>query len=85
MFNFGKNQNVPAMNGNVTKEKKMYLRIRNLCGLLGMIALELAFVVVRLLDAPGYTVMILEILLLSMFGFAWLVTEEVIPENHESL
>lgn len=249
MFNFGKNQNVPAMNGNVTKEKKMYLRIRNLCGLLGMIlpwlalfsagiadhpsdewwwsisatyyqspalvgvlvpacivlisyvgydiwdnvvtalsglfglgivlfpcsvswiqegtkvgffqvpmeasstvhticaaiffflialnsiflftksggdmtdrkiirnriyricgwgmiALELAFVVIRLLDAPGYTVMILEILLLSMFGFAWLVkgeafpifndvdendvetaveTEEVIPENHESL
>ena len=44
-----------------------------------MIALELGFVVVRLLGTPGYVTMILEILLLSMFGFAWLVKGEAFP------
>ena len=107
-----------------TKEERMYLRIRNLCGLLGiilpilaifsasiainsifqftksrntmterkklrnkvyrfcgysMLALEAVFIVTRVTPCPGYWAMILEILLLLLFGFAWLVKGRAFP------
>lgn len=59
----------------MTDRKRIRNRIYRICGY-GMIVLELAFVAARLLGAPGYIVMILEILLLHFFGFAWLVKGE---------
>lgn len=59
----------------MTDRKRIRNRIYRICGY-GMIVLELAFVAARLLGAPGYIVMILEILLLHLFGFAWLVKGE---------
>jgi len=59
----------------MTKRKKIRNTIYRVCGW-GMIALELCFVLARVLGAPGFTVMILEILLLTLFGFAWLVKGE---------
>ena len=59
----------------MTDRKKIRNRIYRICGY-GMIAMELAFVVARLLGAPGYAVMIVEIILLHLFGFAWLVKGE---------
>jgi len=58
--------------GNMTDQKKVRNLIYRICGY-GMLALEAAFVVLRLVKAPGYCVMIIEILLLHLFGFAWLV------------
>ena len=66
-----------------TKEERMYLRIRNLCGLLGIIlpilAIFSASIVTRVTPCPGYWAMILEILLLLLFGFAWLVKGRAFP------
>lgn len=62
----------------MTDRKKLRNRIYRFCGI-GMIVLEVLFVAVRLFGAPGYTVMILEILLLHLFGFAWLVKGEAFP------
>lgn len=59
----------------MTDRKRIRNRIYRFCGY-GMLVLELAFVAARLLGAPGYIVMILEILLLHLFGFAWLVKGE---------
>ena len=61
-----------------TSRKKVRNRIYRICGW-GMIALELVFVAIRLIGLPGYVVMITEILLLSLFGFAWLVKGEAFP------
>lgn len=61
--------------GHMTERKKIRNRIYKICGW-SMIALECCFVIVRLIGAPGYCVMILEILLLNLFGFAWLVKGE---------
>lgn len=62
----------------MTERKKLRNRIYRICGY-GMIILELAFVGVKLAGAPGYCVMIVEILLLHLFGFAWLVKGEAFP------
>ena len=59
----------------MTDRKRIRNRIYRFCGY-GMLVLEFAFVAARLLGAPGYIVMILEILLLHLFGFAWLVKGE---------
>ena len=61
-----------------TSRKKVRNLIYKICGW-GMIVLEVFFVLVRVLGVPGYSVMILEILLLSLFGFAWLVKGEAFP------
>lgn len=61
--------------GEMTRQKKVRNVIYRVCGY-GMLILEVAFLTVRLFGAPGYTVMILEILLLSFFGIAWLVKGE---------
>lgn len=62
----------------MTDRKVIRNRIYRICGY-GMIVTELAFVLLRLLGAPGFTVMIVEIVLLHLFGFAWLVKGEAFP------
>nr|AIF26758.1 hypothetical protein [uncultured bacterium fosmid pJB89E1] len=62
----------------MTERKKLRNRIYRICGY-GMIVLELAFVAVKICGAPGYCVMIVEILLLHLFGFSWLVKGEAFP------
>ena len=62
----------------MTERKKLRNRIYRFCGY-GMLVLMVVFVVARLLKAPGWTVMVVEILLLHLFGFAWLVKGEAFP------
>ena len=62
----------------MTEKKKLRNRIYRFCGY-GMLVLMLVFVVARVLKAPGWTVMVVEILLLHLFGFAWLVKGEAFP------
>ena len=62
----------------MTEQKKVRNVIYRFCGW-GMIGLEALLVVLSLLGAPGYWVMILEILLLHLFGFAWIVKGEFFP------
>lgn len=64
--------------GVMTGRKRLRNTIYRICGW-GMIGLEVVFAVLRLTHAPGYTTMILEILLLSLFGFAWLVKGSAFP------
>lgn len=64
--------------GQMTDRKKLRNRIYRFCGY-GMLVLMLVFVAARLLKAPGWTVMVVEILLLHLFGFAWLVKGEAFP------
>lgn len=63
---------------NITPRKRIRNRIYRICGY-GMLVMEVAFVALRLLGAPGYSVMIVEIILLHLFGFAWLVKGEAFP------
>ena len=62
----------------MTDRKVIRNRIYRICGY-GMLAGMAAFVVARLLGAPGYTILIIEIILLHLFGFAWLVKGEAFP------
>lgn len=59
----------------ITPHKRLRNRIYRICGY-GMLVLEIAFVVLRFAGAPGWSVMIVEIILLHLFGFAWLVKGE---------
>ena len=59
----------------ITPRKKLRNRIYRICGY-GMLGLEVLFVIIKFLGAPGFTVMLLEILLLHLFGFSWLVKGE---------
>lgn len=62
----------------MTDRKRVRNRIYRICGW-GMIGLEAFLVVSSLLGAPHYFVMITEILLLHLFGFAWIVKGEFFP------
>ena len=62
----------------MTERKRIRNVIYRICGW-GMIGLEALLVVLILLGAPGWVVMIIEILLLQLFGFAWLVKGEFFP------
>lgn len=62
----------------MTERKKIRNRIYRICGY-GMFVAEAAFGVSQLLKAPGYSIMIIEIVLLLLFGFAWLVKGEAFP------
>lgn len=62
----------------MTDRKVLRNKIYRFCGY-GMFVTLVAFVVARLLGAPGYSVMIAEIILLHLFGFAWLVKGEAFP------
>ena len=59
----------------MTDRKRIRNVIYRICGW-GMIGMEALLVVLILLGAPGWVVMIIEILLLQCFGFAWLVKGE---------
>ena len=62
----------------MTHRKMLRNRIYRICGY-GMLVMMGAFAVAKLLGAPGYSVMIIEIILLHLFGFAWLVKGEAFP------
>lgn len=62
----------------MTDRKVIRNRIYRICGY-GMFVTGAVFALTRLLGAPGYTVMIFEIILLHLFGFAWLVKGEAFP------
>lgn len=62
----------------MTDRKIIRNKIYRICGY-GMLALMAVFAVAKFLGAPGWTVMIVEILLLHLFGFAWLVKGEAFP------
>ena len=62
----------------MTRRKMLRNRIYRICGY-GMLVMMGAFAVAKLLGAPGYSVMIIEIILLHLFGFAWLVKGEAFP------
>ena len=64
--------------GQMTDRKRIRNVIYRVCGY-GMLVLEASFVAVRLLKAPDYLVMVIEILLLLLFGIAWLVKGEAFP------
>ena len=64
--------------GEMTDRKRIRNRIYRICGA-GMLFLELVFALLTLFDAPGYCVMIVEIILLHLFGFAWLTKGEAFP------
>ena len=59
----------------LTERKKVRNTIYRICGwgMIGLLALLVLFVLV---NAPNWLVMVLEILLLHLFGFAWLVKGE---------
>ena len=59
----------------ITRSKKIRNRIYRICGW-SMLALEIVLVVTKITGAPGFSVMLIEILLLHLFGFAWLVKGE---------
>ena len=62
----------------MTERKKVRNTIYRICGwgMIGLLALLVLFVLV---NAPNWLVMVLEILLLHLFGFAWLVKGEFFP------
>ncbi len=64
--------------GEMTDRKKARNVIYRICGW-GMIGLEILLVVFNFCGIPGWTVMIAEIILLHLFGFAWLVKGEFFP------
>ena len=64
--------------GDVTDRKRVRNIIYRVCGY-GMLALMAVLAIMRLLKAPGYFAMIIEIVLLLLFGIAWLVKGEAFP------
>ena len=72
IFQFTKYRNT------MTERKKLRNKVYRICGY-SMLALEVVFIVTRLTPCPGYMAMILEILLLLLFGFAWLVKGRAFP------
>lgn len=64
--------------GEMTDRKKIRNRIYRICGY-GMIVVEVAFLFSKVLNGVGYLTMIYEIILLLLFGFAWLVKGEAFP------
>ena len=59
----------------MTDRKKVRNTIYRICGW-GTIGLLALLVLLVLLNAPGWVVMVVEVLLLHLFGFAWLVKGE---------
>lgn len=59
----------------MTDRKRIRNIIYRVCGI-GMLVMEAAFAVLMLCRAPRYCVMFVEIILLHLFGFSWLVKGE---------
>lgn len=64
--------------GVMTDSKRLRNSIYRFCGW-GMIVFEAIFVLLSVIDAPGYCVMLVEIILLQLFGISWLVKGEAFP------
>ena len=64
--------------GVMTDRKKIRNKIYRICGY-GMFVMEAGLALSMILGGPGYIVMIIEIVLLHLFGFAWLVKGEAFP------
>jgi len=64
--------------GVFTDQKRIRNIIYRVCGY-GMLALLAVLAILRLFKAPGYFSMIIEIVLLLLFGIAWLVKGEAFP------
>lgn len=64
--------------GDMTSRKLIRNLIYRICGM-GMFVFEIVFVLLSLFDAPGYCVMLVEIVLLQLFGISWLVKGEAFP------
>ena len=62
----------------MTDRKILRNKIYRVCGF-GMLGLMALFAVAKLLGAPGWTVMVIEIILLLLYGTAWLVKGEAFP------
>ena len=62
----------------MTPQKLLRNKVYRICGF-GMIGVMVVFAVTRLFRAPGWTVMIIEIILLHLYGFAWLTKGEAFP------
>ncbi len=58
-----------------TRHKRIRNNIYRFCGW-SMIGLEIFLGITKLIGAPGYWTLIIEILLLNLFGLAWLVKGE---------
>ena len=63
--------------GELTPRKLMRNRVYRICGW-GMVALEFMFALTMFFSTPGYLTMIVEIILLHLFGISWLVKGEAI-------
>ena len=61
--------------GEMTERKKIRNKIYKFCGW-GMIAVELCFAIMVIIPTPGWVTMIIEIILLHLFGLSWLVKGE---------
>ena len=62
----------------MTDRKKLRNKIYRICGY-SMLALEVVFFISRVTPLPGWMAMILEILLLMLFGTSWLVKGHAFP------
>lgn len=62
----------------MTSRKKTRNVIYRICGF-GMAGVEVLFVIANLAGFPGYTTMLFEIILLTLFGISWLVKGEAFP------
>lgn len=65
-------------NKEMTPRKIIRNHVYKFCGW-SMLAVMGCFVVLNLLDAPGWTTMLVEIILLHLFGITWLVKGEAFP------
>lgn len=63
--------------GEATPRKLLRNKIYRICGW-GMIAIEVLFAINVFLPTPGYVTMLVEIVLLHLFGVSWLVKGEAI-------
>ncbi|MGM9803794.1 MAG: hypothetical protein ACI308_06400 [Muribaculaceae bacterium] len=63
--------------GELTPRKKMRNKVYRICGW-GMIGLEVLFAINVFLPTPGYITMLVEIVLLHLFGISWLVKGEAV-------
>lgn len=63
--------------GEMSKMKKIRNNIYKVCGW-GMLVVEIIFACCKIFHGPGYLVMIVEIILLTLFGISWLVKGEAI-------
>lgn len=62
----------------MTARKRLRNKIYRICGY-SMLVLEVVFFVTRVTPCPGWLAMILEVVLLMLFGFAWLVKGHAFP------